>query len=279
MDHGGWNNASCFCIFPGNSGNHDRNRRVNVGDGMITLLDILKIDNTNLNTYSAYIHGDYMNPDISPSRDITYPETKSISYGDLTEITLKENLDNTPIDELFLMCRYFGFSDYDNSCMVERSNHKIFMEEYGDLAFVFSVYGGYGTTDIAISLKGLLDPANEEKAQSIIDVLNGLNDYPCIDDEDMSNMEYDAFLEALDSFAIRECNDLLSYQYLMDVYDYDSDKLKEVLLESDRNLNYPSYEIESGGSCYIDTKRLIEKVTLNQYTACLIDFELKGDLS
>jgi hypothetical protein len=243
---------------------------------MITLLDILKIDNTNLNTYSSYVHGDYLKNE--DSYYINYPLSKEISYGDLTEITLKENLDTTPIEELFLMCRYFGYSDYDNSCMVERSNLKIFLEDYGDLPYVFKVYGGYGTTDIAISLKGLLDSCNEDKAQSIINVLTGLNDYPCIDDEDMSNMEYDAFIESLDSYAIRDCSSLLANQFLIEVYDFNEDKLKEILLESDRNLNYPSYQIESGGNCYIDTNRLISKVTLTEYISCLIGFELKGEI-
>jgi hypothetical protein len=83
----------------------------------------------------------------------------------------------------------------------------------------------------------------------------------------------------IEIFAIRECNNLLAYQYLIEVYDYDQDKLKEVLLESNCRLNYPAYEIESGGSCYVDDKRLIEKVTLIQYIDCLIDWEFKGDLS
>ena len=242
---------------------------------MITLLDILEIDNTNLNTYHDSImvkKGEYGHS----WREINYPETKDISYGDLTEITLKENLDNTPIDELFLMSRYFGYSDYDNSCMVERSNYKLFMEEYEKEPGVFAVYGGYGTTDIAISLNWLLDPVNEDKANEIIDLLNGLNDYPCIDDEDMSNMEYDAFIEALDRFEISDCSKLLASQFLLEVYDYDEDKLKEVLLESNSNLNYDAYVIESGGGCYIDTKHLISKVSFVDYVSCLTDFELKG---
>jgi hypothetical protein len=163
--------------------------------------------------------------------------------------------------------------------MVERSNYKIFLEDYKEECGIFRIYGGYGSSGIAISIRYLLDPLNEDKADEIIELLNGLNNYPVIDDDDMSNMEYDAFIESLDSFAIRECNDLLSYQYLIEVYDYDSDKLKEVLLESNSNLNYPAYEIESGGFCYVDDKRLIEKVTLIQYIDCLIDWEFKGDLS
>ena len=251
---------------------------------MITIEDIYGIDNTDLFTFheSIAIHRKYH----IEWREIDYPESDSISWGDLNPVNyaskktrlldLKETLKET---DIFIVSKYMQYGDYDNSCMVERSNYKIFLEDYKEEKGIFRIYGGYGSSGIAISIRYLLDPDNEEKAQSIIDVLNSLNDYPCIDDEDMSNMEYEAFIEALDNFAIRECNDLLSHQYLIEVYDFDEDKLKAVLLESDRNLNYPSYEIESGGSCYIDTKRLIEKVTLIDYITCLIDWELKGDLS
>ena len=251
---------------------------------MITIEDIYGIDNTELFTFheSIAIHREYH----IEWREIDYPESDSISWSDLNPVNyaskktrlldLKETLKET---DIFLIPKFMQYGDYDNSCMIERSNYKIFLENYKEEEGIFRIYGGYGSSGIAISIRYLLNPDNEEKAQSIIDVLNSLNDYPCIDDEDMSIMEYDAFIEALDSWAIKEANDLLSRQYLVDVYDFDEDKLKAVLLESDHFLNYPSYEIESGGSCYIDTKRLIEKVTLIGYITCLIDWELKGDLS
>jgi hypothetical protein len=252
---------------------------------MVTIEDIYGIDNTDLYTFHDSIRvqkGDYD----YYYREIDYPESDSISWSDLTPVNyaskktrlldLKETLKEV---DIFLISNHMQFGDYDNSCMVERSNYKLFLEEYKEEKGIFRIYGGYGSSGIAISIRYLLDPVNEDKADEIIELLNNLNKYPVIDDEDMSNMEYDAFLESLDSFAIRECNDLLANQYLIEVYDYDQDKLKEVLLEADRNLDYPSYQIESGGSCYIDTKRLIKKVTLIQYIECLIDWELKGDLS
>ena len=258
---------------------------------MITIEDIYNIDNTDLYTFNSSIRVQKGEWDYY-YRDIDYPESDSISWGELSLLRTDLSINNTRVlnglemvkdqlkeTDIFLIPKYMSYGDYDNSCMVERSNYKVFLEDYKEEKGIFRIYGGYGSSGIVISIRYLLNPDNEEKAQSIIDVLNGLNDYPCIDDEDMSNMEYDAFIESLDSFAIRECNSLLSYQYLIEVYDYDSDKLKAVLLESDRNLNYPAYEIESGGSCYIDTKRLIEKVTLIQYIDCLIDWEFKGDLS
>jgi hypothetical protein len=238
---------------------------------MITIEDIKEIGNTDFFTFH-----DSIRLKTNEYREIDYPERSHIYYHDLTEIKpgeIKEELKNR---DIFLISKYMQYGDYDNSCMVERSNYKLFLEDYKEEKGIFTISGGYGSSGIAISLNYLLNPDNEDKAQNIIDLLNSLNDYPCINDEDMSTMEYDLFLESLDSWAIKEANNLLAHQFLLEVYDFDEDKLKEILLESDRNLNYPAYEIESGGSCYIDTKRLIEKVTLNQYTGALIDFELIG---
>lgn len=238
------------------------------------LNDILTIDNIDYFTFHESI---YISGNIKPDwREIDYPENKHIYWGNLNPISVKQIKEEIETRDIFLIPKYMSYGDYDNSCMVERSNYKIFLEEYEEINGVFTISGGYGSSGIAISLRFLLDPDNEDKSNEIIELLNNLNDYPCIDDEDMSNMEYDAFIESLDSWAIKEANDKLSEKYLFEVYDFNEDKLKEVLLESDRNLNYPAYEIESGGSCYIDTKRLIEKVTLKQYTDCLIDFELVG---
>jgi len=258
---------------------------------MITIEDIYNIDNTDLYTFNSSIRVSKGDWDYY-YKDIDYPVSDSISWGELSLLRTDLSINNTRVlnglemvkDQLkevdiFLIPKYMQYGDYDNSCMVERSNYKLFLEDYKEEKGIFRFYGGYGSSGIAISIRYLLNPDNEDIAGEILELLRDLNDYPCIDDEDMSNMEYDAFIESLDNFAIRECNDLLSHQYLIEVYDYDQDKLKEVLLESDRNLNYPSYEIESGGSCYIDTKRLIEKVTLTDYFNSLIDFELKGDLS
>ena len=251
---------------------------------MVTIEDIYGIDNTDLYTFHDSIRvqkGDYD----YYYREIDYPESDSISWSDLTLVNytskktrlldLKETLKEV---DIFLISNHMQFGDYDNSCMVERSNYKLFMEDYKEEKGIFTIYGGYGSSGIAISIRYLLDPANEDKADEIIELLNGLNSYPVIDDEDMSNMEYESFLESLDSYAIRDCSSLLANQFLLEVYDFNEDKLKEILLESDRNLNYPSYQIESGGNCYIDTTRLISKVTLTEYISCLIDFELKGEI-
>lgn len=243
---------------------------------MITIEQIFDIDNCEIQTYSAYIHGDYLHPDISPSRDIEYPECKNIHYSDLSvNIPKLSTVKDTLIDrDVFLIPGYLQYGDYDNSCIVERSNQKIFLESYEECPGVFTITGGYGSSGIAISIKWLLDPANEEIAQEIIDLLNDLNDYPCIDDEDMSNMEYEAFLEALDNYEIGDFIQSAGSKFNLDISDYDQDKARELILEIDRNLPYPSYMIESGGICYIDNDRLIEPLTIDQLKPVLTDYEV-----
>jgi len=243
---------------------------------MITIEDIFGIDNCEIQTYSAYIHGDYMHPDISPSRDIEYPEFKNIHYSDLSVNigklqTVKDTLQDR---DLFLIPSFLQYGDYDNSCMVERSNQKLFLEDYEKESGVFTITGGYGSSGIAISIKWLLNPDNEEIAKNIMDLLNGLNDYPCIDDGDMSNMEYESFLEALDNYEIRDFIEAAGAKFNLEINDYDQDKTRDLILEIDRNLNYPSYMIESGGTCYIDTDRLIEPLTIDQLNPVLTDYEV-----
>ena len=159
---------------------------------MITIEEITGIQNCEIFQYLQY--GGF-NKD-----DITFPETKTIWYSNLRVLSsgeLKTRIEDKRINDLFLIPRLMQFGDYDNSCMVERSNKKVFLQNYNESPIVFETSGGYGSEGIALSLRELLNPDNEETAISIIETLNALNDYPCIDDEDMSNMEYEAFIEAL----------------------------------------------------------------------------------
>lgn len=239
---------------------------------MITIDDILKIDNLHYSQYSKYIAGDFT--DKNPSHYISYPLSDEIYWSDLQNTKTPKT--DEDIEDIFITHGYMQYGDYDNSCMVERSNYKLFMEEYGDLNFVFKVFGGYGSTAIALSLKGLLNPDNEDKVLEIIELLNGLNDYPCIDDEDMSNMEYESFMESFNDYGYKDSMTALSKKFNLDIYDYYEEKFKEILLEADRNLNYPSYMIESGGICYIDIDRLIEGISLDLLKTVLIDYEVKS---
>jgi hypothetical protein len=235
---------------------------------MVTIEEILDIGNCTLNFFDHYKED--------------HPTGKTIYWGELNPIEkvtkdiVIDRLNNPEWkdNDLYLICKYMQYGDYDNSCMVERSNYKIFMESYKEETGVFDISGGYGSTGIAISVKWLLDPVNEEKADEIMELLNGLNDYPCLDDEDMSNMEYDAFYEALKDYGISDTCTALAKKYGIDVTDYDSEKLEELILDIDRNGN-PIFIIESGGNCYIDIDDMVvPKITRDQFISVLTKYEV-----
>ncbi len=241
---------------------------------MVTIEEILDIGNCTLNFFDHYkedhptgktIYWGELTPLYSPRKDGKI--TVDIVKDRMTDPELKDN-------DLYLVSSYLQYGDYDNSCMVERSNYKLFMESYKDETGVFRISGGYGSTGIAISVKWLLDPVNEEKADEIIELLNGLNDYPCLNDEDMSNMEYDAFYEALKDYGIKDTVRALSKKYGITVHDYDSKKLEDLILDIDRSGN-PVFMIESGGICYIDIDDMIvPKITREQFISALTDYEV-----
>lgn len=235
---------------------------------MVTIQDILNIDNTDIYFFDHY------NED--------HPSGNHLYWGKLFPVEkanadiVKDRLENPEWknNDLYLIPKYMSYGDYDNSCMVERSNRKLFLQEYGELSGVYTIFGGYGSKGIALSIKWMLDPINEESAQSIIDLLKDLNNYPCIDDEDMSNMEYEAFSEALEDYGIGDTCRALSKKYGITVYDYNHDKMKELILDVDRSGN-PVFMIESGGLCYIDIDDMIlPKITREQFVSTLTDYEV-----
>jgi hypothetical protein len=89
-------------------------------------------------------------------------------------------------------------SDYSGNA-VEVSNKKAFMEEYqNDESMVIDVYGGHGTYAVAIRLDSI--------TFDILDTLAGLEDYPLMDEETHSEVEYEAENEAWDNWVRSDFN-------------------------------------------------------------------------
>jgi len=115
----------------------------------------------------------------------TPEEGEEIGYGDLKQFPLRKDVD---IDKLehketyYLMPRYMTGSDYSNSCLVEVSNHRVFLEQFKEVSGVHDVSGGFGTYAIAIRLDVYL--SNDE----IREMIDSLEDYPLIDEGDHSKL-------------------------------------------------------------------------------------------
>jgi hypothetical protein len=85
-----------------------------------------------------------------------------------------------------------GGSDYSGSTY-HRSNYDVFLEEFGDVDGVYSIYGGYGTFAIAIRA----DLMNEE----IYEAVSKLKDYLILDEDALSHYESELEQEAWDNWA------------------------------------------------------------------------------
>jgi hypothetical protein len=246
---------------------------------MITISDILKIPNLTFNKYSEYF----------TKQDTGYPEYKTIkesywlnhpgddgtiremSYGALSHG--EKITKDTDISDMLITSRYFTGSDYSGTT-VELSNYEVFKELYGDLNGVYDVYGGYSTFSMAISVKWLLNPDNEDKAIEILETLKALSDYPLIDDEHLSNMEYEKEIEYItQDWYKRELPRMIKEKLNVESYDIDPDTAWELYRDlSELSNSYPTFE--TNGYPYIDDDRLKEYLTIDLLKKYNIKYEV-----
>jgi hypothetical protein len=142
-----------------------------------------------------------------PAWGYTYRADGDVSYGDMKSADCPESADDylralpeddTEPGEIYFYVPCAGGSDYSGST-VERANYEVFVETYGDNDFVFSAYGGHGTYAVAVGLTGLLG-CDEALFDEVCNVLEGLEDYPLIDDEALSTLEMKGADEAWESW-------------------------------------------------------------------------------
>jgi hypothetical protein len=171
-----------------------------------------------------------------------------LSYGDFHEF--KGTVTDELLKTLYVMPDLLSGGDYCNSSEVHISNHRIFLKEFGKVTGVHNLYGGYGTFAIAIRA----DIA--ESHEGIKETLDGLDDYPVIDEEDMSKLrndwEQEAVKEMVHNVQRSIENDLEEY---MEDTEVDSDKIELLIWDGINDLNLDwSYE---SNSAYMDDDKVI----------------------
>jgi len=146
-----------------------------------------------------------------------------------------------------ITCDYISYGDYDNSCAVERANVRYLKER--DL-IERKETGGYGYVKA-----WLLDtPENRE-------LLEGLFDYPCFDDELVSQVE-----DEIEEEYIKDNDDITRL--------YTDEPLRSILQDNDMACIIPDiyyaakeqanmqFEVQAGGNGWIDLKRLAKDYNL-----------------
>lgn len=156
----------------------------------------------------------------------------------------------------YIMPGLLSGGDYASSTLVEKSNHRVFLEEHGKKDGIHDVYGGHGSYGVAIR-KDVYESDDDIKSQ-----LDSLEDYPLLDEEDHSNLEFDAQGEAWDNWARHDVRNGLieSLGPYLDDPDEFLDRIEDDLLhlfDQARDEVNEYWICESGGSMWID----IEKIT------------------
>jgi len=97
---------------------------------------------------------------------------------------------------------YTFSSDYSGG-PVEHSNYTELKKKYENMKGVYDVYGGYDTTGLAFNRKEV----SEEDLFEIEGDIKSLSDYPCIDDEALSNYEWETIHDLVfeDGSDFRRC--------------------------------------------------------------------------
>ena len=175
-----------------------------------------------------------------------------------------------PNNKTYVSCEYLSYGDYDNSCAVERANVRILKENHpGFESYSFSdwengrqyinhvyedilpesevveLYGGYGS--IQIWIREDIDKENRYTA--------ALENYPCFDDEAVSEVEMaieEEYIKDLWPDLLR-CfpDDFREALELCGIDEFDRE-----LYEKAKEETNTYFEVEAGGIGYIDLARI-----------------------
>lgn len=180
--------------------------------------------------------------------DVDLNDTAYLSYGHWNKLTDNDFLEPTTV----LVPDYLSGSDYSGGTAY-RSNYNVFLEEFGDLPGVYDISGGHGTYAIGIRLDSLND--------DMLDILHGLEDYPVIDEEAMSELETEQEDEAWENWTRSEFTRALTQKFPdleEEIEDLSNDQLFELFRESaDKANEYWEHDAEGAR---INVKRIVETI-------------------
>ena len=204
-----------------------------------------------------------------------------VSYGDLKEEDSPESAesylralstDDAESGEVYFYVPYASGSDYSGS-LVERSNYNAFIEEYGkDNEWVFSAHGGFDTYAAVVGLTGLLTCA-DDTADSILEALEGLADYPLLDEEAHSALERESTDSAWELWAAESFRRTVEKKFDGIDFDWPSDNELRIAFErfADEANCYWYDEGYGQDNMSIDLNRIVEGINLDD----LADYVVK----
>lgn len=223
-----------------------------------------------INNLSFYQYNKYS----VESRDYIYTipdDCKAIWMEDLERVDHQVAYNRIMADDLeglIIVHDYTVFGDYGGHGSVGMSNHRILVDEYDHI----DLYGGYGSHMAACRIDRLIH--DEEYKDQIFGIYENFDKYPLIDDEDMSNLEYDLSKEVFEDIYKSDLIDAIGSKFEIDMDDYEvtSDNTLWGLLEtlSERSNTYWSNEYTS---MYIDIDQCVESMTIDDFNQYFLKVE------
>ena len=214
---------------------------------------IKRIENIDHISFWCYNHYD------SSIRDYTQviPADKSVYWSDLEKL---DNPDLSDLENIYIMHDYTQMGDYGGS-LVEKSNYEVLTDGYGFIR----VFGDYGSISCMISIQSLIDM--EEESDTILDVLEGLNNYPLIDDDELYQQEQEQIEEAWDNWVEYDFKRAIELKYDIDLDDYEliPDQTFRSIFDAAAE-NISEYWInESGYDMWINVDKVVKSLDFNKY--------------
>jgi hypothetical protein len=140
---------------------------------------------------SDYVNGTWQDASLKTGSRYSIGDFKHFK-GEVTEALYKSLIIQPP---------QLSGSDYSGG-IAEQSNHRTFLKQFKDVDGVYDLYGGYGTYGIAIRLDTYT--TNEE----IKEVIDGLEGYALISEDDYSELEHDYEQQYVTQFSTELTNEL-----------------------------------------------------------------------
>lgn len=159
-----------------------------------------------------------------------------VYYGHLTE---------DPNGE-WLKVPFTFWGDYSGST-VERSNYRVLLDEYRN--HVVDVYGGYGTAGLLVSR----DWFASEEGEEFREIIEGLDNYPVVNEDDWSDLERELEDEDWDSWLCQNVRmDLADTPGIDDLSDDDLFQLWCEVTRTHRSGDYVHFESAASGTYDMD---------------------------
>jgi hypothetical protein len=204
------------------------------------------------------------------------PDCETVSYGDLKPANWPESATkyleslSTEHGELYFFLPYASGSDYSGST-AEKANCREFLESYGQEPFVWEATGDFGTYATVIGLTGLLE-CTDDAFDLIMGIVEGLEDYPLIDDEALSNLEMKGVDEAWDSWVAADFRRALEEKFDCAEFEWPSDSdLRPFFEKQAEKANEYWFNEGYGPDMGIRLDKIVEGIDM----ACLSPYTVK----